>query len=168
MRRLLLFASAIVFVDTMFFAAVVPLLPRLSDDFELSKTAAGILSGAYAAGTLAASVPAGLLASRVGVRATLFTGLGLMSASGIVFATANDIVLLDVARFAQGVGGACSWAGALGWLIGAAPRERRGELIGSAMAAAIGGVLFGPCWAARRLPSAAGRSSAPSPSSASG
>jgi MFS family permease len=144
MRRLLLFASAIVFVDTMFFAAVVPLLPRLSDDFELSKTAAGILSGAYAAGTLAASVPAGLLASRVGVRATLFTGLGLMSASGIVFATANDIVLLDAARFVQGVGGACSWAGALGWLIGAAPRERRGELIGSAMAAAIGGVLFGP------------------------
>ena len=144
MRRLLLFASAIVFVDTMFFAAVVPLLPRLSDDFELSKTAAGILSGAYAAGTLVASVPAGLLASRVGVRPTLFTGLGLMSASGIVFATADDIVLLDVARFVQGVGGACSWAGALGWLIGAAPRERRGELIGSAMAAAIGGVLFGP------------------------
>jgi len=144
MRRLLMLASAIVFVDTMFFAAVAPLLPRLSDDFELSKTAAGILSGSYAAGTLAASIPAGLLASRVGVRPTLFAGLGLLSASGIVFAVANDIVLLDIARFAQGVGGACSWAGALGWLIGAAPRERRGELIGSAMAAAIGGVLFGP------------------------
>ncbi len=144
MRRLLLLASAIVFVDTMFFAAVVPLLPRLSDDFELSKTAAGILSGAYAAGTLAASIPAGLLASRVGVRPTLVAGLGLMSASGVVFATANDIVLLDIARFAQGVGGACSWAGALGWLIGAAPADRRGELIGAAMAAAIGGVLFGP------------------------
>jgi MFS family permease len=144
MRRLVLLASAIVFVDTMFFAAVVPLLPRLSDDFELSKTAAGILAGAYAAGTLAASIPAGLLASRVGVRQTLYTGLGLLSASGVVFATANDIVLLDIARFAQGVGGACSWAGALGWLIGAAPRDRRGELIGTAMAAAIGGVLFGP------------------------
>jgi MFS family permease len=144
MRRLLLFASAIVFVDTMFFAAVVPLLPRLTDDFELSKSAAGILSGAYAAGTLAASVPAGLLASRIGVRPTLLAGLGLLTASGVVFATANNIVLLDIARFAQGIGGACSWAGALGWLIGAAPRERRGELIGSAMAAAIGGVLFGP------------------------
>jgi MFS family permease len=144
MRRLLLLCSAIVFVDTMFFAAVVPLLPRLSDEFELSKTAAGILSGAYAAGTLTASIPAGLLASRVGVRPTLFAGLGLLSASGVVFATADDIVLLDIARFFQGVGGACSWAGALGWLIGAAPKERRGELIGSAMAAAIGGVLFGP------------------------
>jgi MFS family permease len=144
MRRLLLLASAIVFVDTMFFAAVVPLLPRLSDEFELSKTAAGILSGAYAAGTLTAALPAGLLASRVGVRQTVISGLALMSVSGLVFATANDIVLLDLARFVQGVGGACSWAGALGWLIGAAPRDRRGELIGSAMAAAIGGVLFGP------------------------
>ncbi len=144
MRRLLILASAIVFVDTMFFAAVAPLLPRLSDDFELSKTAAGILSGAYAAGTLTAAIPAGLLASRVGVRPTVLTGLGLMSASGIVFATANDVVLLDFARFVQGVGGACSWAGALGWLIGAAPRERRGELIGAAMGVAIGGVLFGP------------------------
>ena len=144
MRRLLILASAIVFVDTMFFAAVVPLLPRLADEFELSKTAAGILSGAYAAGTLAAAIPAGLLASRVGVRPTVISGLGLMSASGLVFAISNDVVLLDLARFVQGVGGACSWAGALGWLIGIAPRERRGELIGSAMAAAIGGVLFGP------------------------
>jgi MFS family permease len=42
------------------------------------------------------------------------------------------------------VGGAASWAGAIGWLMGAAPRERRGELIGSAMAAAIVGALCGP------------------------
>ena len=58
--------------------------------------------------------------------------------------------MLDVARFVQGVGGAASWAGAFGWLIGAAPRERRGELIGPAMAAAIVGALFGP--GARRAP----------------
>jgi MFS family permease len=37
-----------------------------------------------------------------------------------------------------------SWAGALGWLIGEAPSHRRGELIGSAMGAAIVGSLFGP------------------------
>jgi MFS family permease len=122
----------------------VPLLPRLSDDLDLSKTAAGILTGAYAAGTLAAAIPAGLFASRAGVRPTVVLGLTLMTVSGLVFAVSNNVVVLDAARFVQGVGGACSWAGALGWLIGAAPRERRGQLIGSAMGVAIGGVLFGP------------------------
>src|SRR3712207_7373303 len=67
-----------------------------------------------------------------------------MAASSVAFAFGSDIVVLDVARFVQGIGGAMTWAGALGWLIGEAPRERRGELIGSAMGAAIVGALFGP------------------------
>lgn len=144
MRRLLLLASAIVFVDTMFFAAVVPILPALADEFDLSKSAAGILTASYAAGTLLASLPSGWLAARIGVRPTVLAGLGLMSASSIAFALAQEAWILDLARFVQGVGGAASWAGALSWLIGAAPSERRGELIGSAMAAAIAGALFGP------------------------
>lgn len=144
MRRLLLLASAVVFVDTMFFAAVVPLLPGLSTEFGLSKTGAGVLSGSYAAGTLVAAIPGGILAARIGARTTVLAGLGLMTATSVVFAMAGGVVLLDGARFVQGIGGALSWAGALGWLIGAAPRERRGELIGSAMAAAIAGVLVGP------------------------
>ena len=64
--------------------------------------------------------------------------------SSVAFAFADDIVVLDVARFVQGIGGAASWAGALGWLIGTAPRERRGQYIGTALAAAVAGALFGP------------------------
>ena len=41
MRRLLFLASAIVFVDTAFFAAITPLLPRYVDELGISKTAAG-------------------------------------------------------------------------------------------------------------------------------
>src|SRR5215218_9558921 len=144
MRRLLAFVCVIVFVDTLFYAAITPILPELSDEFGLSKTAAGILAAAYPAGTFTAALPGGWLAARVGVRPTVLLGLGLLVASSIAFAFASSVVVLDVARFAQGVGGAASWAGALGWLIGAAPRERRGELIGSTVAAAIGGALFGP------------------------
>jgi MFS family permease len=143
-RRLLLLASAIVFVDTMFYAAVTPLLPHLAREFALSKSAAGILSGSYAAGTLAGALPGGWLAARLGVRPTVLLGLGLMSASSLGFALAGNVAVLDTCRFVQGIGGAASWAGSLAWLIGAAPRERRGELIGSAIAAAIGGALFGP------------------------
>jgi MFS family permease len=143
-RRLLYLASAIVFVDAMFFAAIVPLLPGYADEFDLTKTGAGILAAAYPLGTLLGSLPGGWLAARLGVRATVFVGLGLLISSSITFAFANSIVVLDVARFVQGLGSAASWAGALGWLIGASPRERRGQLIGSAMGAAIVGALLGP------------------------
>jgi MFS family permease len=78
------------------------------------------------------------------VRPTVVLGLTTLIASSLVFAFANSILVLDLARFVQGLGGAASWAGSVGWLVGAAPRERRGELIGSAMAAAILGALGGP------------------------
>ncbi len=67
-----------------------------------------------------------------------------MTVTVLVFAFAESSPLLISSRFLQGVAGACSWAGALSWLVAASPRERRGELIGSAMAAAIAGVLVGP------------------------
>ena len=144
MRRLLLLASAVVFVDTAFYAAITPLLPTYSEDLGLSKTAAGILAAAYPAGTFLGALPGGWLAARAGVRPTTLLGLAIMSGASLAFAFADSIVLLDAARFVQGIGGAMTWAGALGWLIGDAPRERRGEMIGTAMGAAIVGALFGP------------------------
>ncbi|HEV3376706.1 MAG TPA: MFS transporter [Thermoleophilaceae bacterium] len=136
--------AAVVLVDTMFFAAVAPLLPHYSDELDLSKTAAGVLTGAYPAGTFAGSLPGGWLAARWGVKPTLICGVAMLGVTSLVFGFANNIVLLDAARFVQGVGGAFMWAGGMAWLVSASPPERRGELIGSALAAAIVGVLFGP------------------------
>jgi MFS family permease len=144
MRRLIAFVSIVLFVDTMFYAAITPLLPDLSDQYGLSKSAAGVLAAAYPAGTFAGALPGGWLAARVGVRETVVLGLGLLVAASVAFAFGDSIVVLDVARFAQGVGGAASWAGALGWLIEAAPSERRGEMIGNSFGAAVAGSLFGP------------------------
>jgi MFS family permease len=141
---LFLLVAAVVLVDTMFFAAVAPLLPHYSDELGLSKTGAGVLTAAYPAGTFAGAVPAGLLAARWGVKPTLLTGLALLGVTSLVFAFAGNIVLLDSARFVQGLGGACMWAAGMAWLVSAAPADRRGELIGSALAAAIVGVLLGP------------------------
>jgi MFS family permease len=140
--------SAIVLCDTIFYAAVTPLLPTYADDHGLEKTGAGILEAAYAAGTLVAAIPAGLLAARVGVRPVVLAGLALLGAASFVFGIADSIVLLDLARFLQGVGGAFSWAGALAWLVSSSPASRRGELIGTAMGAAIVGALLGPAFGA--------------------
>jgi len=143
-RRLFLLVAAVVLVDTAFYAAISPLLPHYESELGLSKTAAGVLTASYAAGVLAGSIPAGWLAARAGVKPTLLLGLGLMSGTSVLFGLANSVVVLDSARFVQGLGGACSWAGGMAWLIGAAPAERRGELIGSAIAAAIVGMMLGP------------------------
>jgi MFS family permease len=144
MRRLFLLVAAVVLVDTSFFAAVTPLLPAYSDEFDLSKTGAGVLAAAYPAGTFAGALPSGWLAARWGVKPTLLLGLGMLGVTSLVFAFADHIVLLDGARFIQGVGGACMWSAGMSWLVSAAPPERRGELIGSALAAAIVGVVLGP------------------------
>ena len=144
MRRLFLLVSAVVLVDTMFFAAVAPLLPHFRAELGLSKTAAGVLAATYPAGTFAGSLPAGWLAARWGVKPTLLLGLSMLGVTSLVFAFAHSIELLDAARFVQGIGGACMWAAGMAWLVSASPSERRGELIGSALAAAIVGVLFGP------------------------
>jgi MFS family permease len=144
MRRLLFLASAMIFFDVAFFAAIAPLLPGYVDDLGLSKAQAGILSASYAAGTLIASLPAGFVASRVGPRRSVISGLLLLGVSSLAFGLVDEINLLDAARFTQGVAGALIWAGALTWLITSAPEESRGKVIGTALGTAVAGALLGP------------------------
>jgi predicted MFS family arabinose efflux permease len=144
LRRLLVLVSAVVLVDVVFYSAIVPLLPSYTEDLDLSKSEAGVLAGAYAAGTLVLSIPAGLLAARIGPKPVLLGGLALLVASCVAFGFAERYELLVGARFLQGVGGAGSWAAGMAWLLAVAPRERRGEMIGTALGVAIAGALGGP------------------------
>ena len=144
MRRLLLLVGAIVFVDTVFFAALTPLLPRYADDLDLSKGEAGLLSAAYPLGALIGGLPSGVLTARVGVKPTVLLGLALMTVTTIVFGFADSYALLVAARAVQGAASSCSWTASFAWLVAAAPADRRGELIGSALGAAIFGALCGP------------------------
>ncbi len=140
----MLVIGAIVFVDTMFYAAIAPLLPTLAKSLHLSKLSAGLMTASYPIGTLVGSLPGGVLAARAGPRFTVCAGLSLLAGSTLAFGFLHQAGALDAARFVEGVGGACSWAGGLAWIIAQAPPDRRGALIGSVLGAAIGGALFGP------------------------
>jgi MFS family permease len=139
-----LVVSAVVFVDTTFYAVIAPLLPTLAHELHLSKLSAGVMTASYPVGTLVGSLPGGVLAARVGPKQTVAAGLVLLAGSTIAFAFLHDAVALDSARFVEGLGGACSWAGGLTWIVAETAAARRGAMIGRALAAAIGGSLFGP------------------------
>ncbi len=144
MRRLLLLVSAVVLVDTMFFAALTPLLAHYVHTLHLSKAGAGVLAAMYPIGAFVAAIPGGMVAARFGVKPTVLLGLVLLAVTTTAFGLADTVWELDLARFLQGVSSAFSWTGALAWLVAAAPPGRRGQLIGTAFGAAIVGALFGP------------------------
>jgi len=143
-RRLLLLVASIVFVDTMFFAALTPVLPHYAADLGLGKAGAGVLQAAYPLGAFVGAIPSGIVAARAGVKRTVLVGLVCVAATTVAFGFAEEAWQLVAARFCQGLASAFSWTGALAWLVAAAPAGRRGALIGSAFAAAIAGALFGP------------------------
>lgn len=143
-KRLFALVGAMVLVETMFYAVLTPLLPYYVEHLGLTKASAGTLSAFYAFGTVAFAVPAGFLVARIGARRTVLAGVLLLSASSVAFGFGNDIAWLGGARFIQGAGGSCLWAGGLTWLVSSSPAARRGELIGAAVGIGIGGALLGP------------------------
>ena len=143
MRRLLFLACAVVFLDVTFFSILTPLLPSYQSDHDLTDGAAGILAGSFAAGALVFAIPAGWLVARIGSRKTVVIGLVAIGICSPAFGFAENIVLLDLLRFLQGGAGALMWAGAISWVVVASPVDRRGEMLGIVIAAAVAGELLG-------------------------
>jgi len=140
----LLLVASIVLVDTLFYAALTPLLPHYEDTLGLGKAGAGVLAAAYPAGAMFGSIPSGMVAARLGVKPTVLAGMLAVALMTVVFGVVQEPWQLDLARFLQGFASAFSWTGGLAWLVAAAPPSRRGALIGSVFGLAIGGALFGP------------------------
>ena len=98
MRRLLLLVAVLVFVDTMLYAALTPLLPHFAHELSLSKLRAGILVAAYPAGALVGGLPGGAAAAKLGPRRAVIVGLVGMGLASLGFALADSFWSL----FAEG------------------------------------------------------------------
>ncbi len=139
----ILIGSLLLF-EAMMYSAVTPVLPHYQHMLHASKPAIGLLVAAYPAGMVPGSLLATWLATRTGVRRTTVVGLLIFTVSSVAFGFASDIVTLDALRFIQGMACGFVWGGGLAWVIAVAPRERRGEILGTVIGAAIFGTILGP------------------------
>ncbi len=144
MRRLLVLVSSILFVDAMLFVALTPLVPGYAKEFGLSDTGAGLLVAAFGLGAVLGGIPGGMLAMRIGPKGAVVAGLLGVSGASVAFALAGGPWTLGASRAVQGAASAVVWAGALAWLTVVAPRNRRGQVLGTAFGVAIAGAIVGP------------------------
>lgn len=142
--RIVLLVGVLLGFEAVLYSAVTPVLPHYAHEFGASKPAIGVLTAAYPAGMVPGSLLGAWIAARTGVRRTVIVGLLIFMVSITAFGFASDMVTLDALRFVQGAACGCIWSGGLAWVIAIAPRERRGEVLGSVLAAAIFGTLLGP------------------------
>ena len=148
MRRTLAFVCLIIFVDAILYGVITPLVPGYVEDYHLSTFRARLLVGSFGAGVLAGAIPTGILAGRYGAKTAVVLGLLLLAGSSFAFALAHNPTAIASARFVQGFSSTTTWAGAFSWLTISAPRERRGQLLGSVFGFAVLGAILGPTFGA--------------------
>jgi len=123
-------------------------LPRIAADLDASFTELQWVVDAYALVLAATLLSIGTLADRHGRRRVFVLGVAGFAAASLGCALAPDAVWLDVARAAQGLGGAAMFATGLALLAAAYEGPRRGTALGvwgavSGAALAVGPVVGG-------------------------
>ncbi len=143
-RRTIVLISVLLGFESVLYSVITPVLPHYAHAFGASKPAIGVLAASYPAGMVPGAMLGGWIATRAGVRRTTAFGLLLFTGAIVAFGFGADIIVIDGLRFVQGIACGCIWGGGLAWVIAIAPRERRGEVLGSVFASAIFGTLIGP------------------------
>lgn len=143
-RGVLTLVKALLLFESVLYSAITPLLPHYARALGASKPAIGVLAASYTAGLIPGAVLGSWMAARAGVRRTTLIGLVAFAAATVAFGFAGTLPALDSLRASQGIACGLIWGGALTWVIAASPSSRRGEVLGSVMAAAIFGTLLGP------------------------
>jgi len=105
-------------------------LPAIRADLDASFGEMQWVIDAYALTLAATLLSAGALADRIGRRAIFAAGLALFTACSALCAAASSPIFLDLARAAQGIGGAAMFAASLALLANEFQSKERGFALG--------------------------------------
>ena len=104
-RRTLLFGSAMHIWSDLYFALMVPLLPLMQEDLDLSLIEVGLLRSVFSGATAVLQIPVGLLAESAGEFWLLIWGNVWVSVGLVGMALSAGFVMLLVVSFFAGLGG---------------------------------------------------------------
>lgn len=141
--RLVLLLGLMFGLESTLFSCISPLLPHFAHSLGLSKSATGLLTGAYPAGVTVGALVAGRL-RHLNPRSITLVGMIIFTGATFLFGFAHSASLLEVARLVEGLGCGGIWPGGLAWLAKAVPAENRGRSLGIAMGTATAGAMVGP------------------------
>jgi multidrug resistance protein len=141
---LLLLVCGVIFIDSVGYGLVVPVLPLYARTLGVSDFANGFLFATYAIALFASAIPLGILSDRLGRKPFVLFGMFAMAGAFIFYALATSYATLVVARMLDGLTAAATWSAALALLGDRFPEDQMGSKIGWAMGAAAVGGIAGP------------------------
>lgn len=144
--------ALVAFCVALGFGIVVPAVPLFALEFGVGTTAAGAVVSAFALMRLLSGLAGGRLVDRVGERAALLVGLGIVAVSSLLAGLAVSYPQLLVLRGVGGVGSAVFTIAATSLLLRVARAAQRGQtqsvyrggfLLGGIIGPAFGGAVLG-------------------------
>ena len=143
-RLVLLVVCAAIFLETLQFSILAPVLPVLAAEFGLTDLSAGVVNSAYALGLVVFAIPGGRVAARVDERIAVGVGLAIIGVATAWFSIAGVPWQLGAARFVAGAASALVWAGGMAWVSSTGPRSTQATRLAMVISSAIIGSLVGP------------------------
>ena len=132
------------FTDLVAYSVAVPVLPDYARRFQASPTTVGLLFASFGVALLTLSVPMGSLSDRFGRKGLMIFALALLAGSTLLFAYAQSLPMLFVARMLQGVADALTWVVGFALIADLYGDAERGRAMGLAMAGSTLGIIVGP------------------------
>ncbi len=132
------------FTDMFIYESIIPILPKLAANWNVSQSAFGLLFSAYAIVVLISTPFIGVIVDCCGRRGTLLAGIAGLAAATTVMANADGFEILFIARMMQGISGAAIWTSGMALVADLYPLEQRGWAMGILMTGISMGTLVGP------------------------
>ena len=144
MRKLLFLVCVVIFVDSLGYGVVVPVMPVYARDLGIGELGLGMLFASYALGNIVAALPFGLISDRFGRRPFLVFGMLAMAGAFVLYAYSTTYSSLFLSRFLDGVTAAANWSVGLAIIADIYPVGERGRGMGTVMAVMGAGSIAGP------------------------